>query len=154
MYCSSCGVAIAPNLTYCNNCGAKINSEKTDTLATTTELLYDSFIMSVMAGLFIGGLVAIGFLLAVMRGILEHLETGALLGFAAVSFLVLIGLEGILISRLFRRKRDVPKASDSSPHTPHITKELEAQSRVIMEPVNSVTDHTTRTLDPVYGERK
>ena len=152
MYCSSCGVAIAQNLTYCNHCGAKINSEKTDTLVKTTELRYDSFVMSVMAGLFIAGLVAISILLGVMKGIL-HLETGQLLGFAILSFLVLIGLEGILISRLFRRKRDDQKASDSSPGTIHTTKELEAQSRVIMEPVDSVTDHTTRTLDPVYGER-
>src|SRR3954452_2797651 len=104
MYCSSCGVSVATNLTYCNHCGAKISSERTDTLAHTTAIRYDSFIMSVMVGLFIFGLVAISILLGVMKAVL-HLEVGQLIAFAFLSFLILVTLEGILISRLFRRKR-------------------------------------------------
>ena len=153
MYCSSCGVAVAPNLTYCNHCGAKISSDKTDTSAHTTEIRYDSFIMSVMVGLFIFGLVAISILLGVMKAIL-HLDVGQLIGFAFISFLILVTLEGILISRLFRRKRKSDEVSDPASFGTHITKELEGQSRSASEPVGSVTDHTTRTLDPVYSERK
>jgi hypothetical protein len=67
---------------------------------------------------------------------------------------VMIALEGILVSRLFRRR---PKTDDSpgksSPVMP-VTRELEAQSRFASEPVSGVTDHTTRTLDPIYNERK
>ncbi|HYX28950.1 MAG TPA: hypothetical protein VE863_10300, partial [Pyrinomonadaceae bacterium] len=61
-----------------------------------------------------------------------------------------IGLEGILIFRLFRRKRRADNA-DPSLGSKSITKELEAQSRVVAEPVSSVIDHTTRTLEPVYS---
>jgi hypothetical protein len=72
-----------------------------------------------------------------------------LVGFALLSFSVLIALEGVLISRLFRRQHVDGKTTDKSSAEVHITKELEAQSRIFAEPVSSVTDHTTRTLDPV-----
>ena len=153
MYCSSCGVAIADGLTYCNFCGARVNSEKTDTLVKTTELRAESLIISAMVGLFILGLLAISVLIGVMKAIL-HFDVGPLLAFAFMSFLILIGLEGVLISRLFRRNRKADRAPGDSLTSTHITKELEARSRVIADPVSSVTDHTTRTLDPVYSERK
>jgi predicted lipid-binding transport protein (Tim44 family) len=153
MYCPSCGVAIAANLTYCNFCGAKVNSEKTDTLGKTTELRYDSFIMSAMVGLFVLGLIAISVLLGVMKAVLQF-EAGQTISFAFLSFFVLVGLEGILISRLFRKKSSRDKSGDYAQSSMHTTKELEAQSRVNMEPVASVTDHTTRTLDPIYNDKR
>jgi hypothetical protein len=147
MYCSSCGVAVPQHLTYCNHCGAKLNSEKTESLVKTTELRQESMIMSGMIGLFVLGLVAISILLGVMKAVLQF-DVGTLIGFAFLSFFTLIALEAILISRLFRRRSGREKSGDSSPSM-HTTKELEAQSRVIVEPVGSVTDHTTRTLDPL-----
>ena len=153
MYCSSCGVAVAPTLTYCNHCGAKLNIEKDQTLVKTNELRQESMIMSAMVGLFVLGLVAISILLGVMKEVL-HFDFGPLLVFAFLNFLILISLEGILISRLFRNKAGRGKSDDSSFSAAHITRELEAQSRGSGEPVSSVTDHTTRTLDPVLSERK
>lgn len=153
MYCSSCGVAVAPTLTYCNHCGAKLNAEKDQSLLKTTELRQESMIMSAMVGLFVLGLVAISVLLGVMKEVL-HFDFGPLVGFALLNFLILVSLEGILVSRLFRRRAVRGKSDDSSVPAPHITKELEAQARGFGEPVSSVTDHTTRTLDPVYSERK
>jgi hypothetical protein len=153
MYCSSCGVAATPNLTYCNHCGAKLNAEKSDSLVKTTELRFESLIMSAMVGLFVLGLVAISVLLGVMKAVLNF-GFGPLVAFAFLSFSVLIALEGVLIFRLFRRKRDGGNSSDRSSVEVHTTKELEARSRIVAEPVASVTDHTTRTLDPVYSERK
>jgi putative copper export protein len=109
--------------------------------------------MSVMAGLFVTGLVAISVLLGVMKEVLR-LENGQLLAFASLSFLLMIGIEGILVSRLFRRKRHAEDASGQALPGQRHTKELEAQSRTVSEPIDSVTDHTTRTLDPIYSERK
>ena len=154
MYCSKCGSTVSPNLTYCNHCGAKVTNERADTLAKTTDIRYDSFIMSAMAGLFVTGLVAISILLGVMRAVLQF-DTGQLLGFAVFSFLLMIGIEGILISRLFRRKRHAEDTSGGQaiPGQRH-TKELEAESTIVSEPTDSVTAHTTRTLDPIYSERK
>jgi hypothetical protein len=149
MYCSSCGVAVTANLTYCNHCGAKVNSEKSDSLVKTTELRFESLIMSAMVGLFVLGLVAISVLLGVMKAVLGF-PFGPLVAFAFFSFSVLIALEGVLTFRLFRGKRDMGRTADKSSGEAHITKELEAQSRILAEPVSSVTDHTTRTLDPIH----
>jgi hypothetical protein len=149
MYCSSCGVAVAQNLTYCNHCGAKTNSDKADRLDKATELRAEWALMSSMAALFVCGLVAISILLGVMKAVLIF-QQGPILVFAFLSFLILIGLECVYISRLFRRRRDGEKPSETSSSSDrHTTKELEARSRVVSEPVGSVTDHTTRTLDPV-----
>ena len=153
MYCSSCGVAVAANLTYCNHCGAKINSDKADNSRRATELRAEWAIMSSMAALFVCGLVAMSILLGVMKAVLRF-EEGPLLAFALLSFLILVGLEAVYISRLFRFRRGAESAPDKSVSPMHITKELEAQSRHLGEPITSVTDHTTRTLDPVYSERK
>ena len=147
MYCSSCGVAAAQNLTYCNHCGAKLTGGKTDENIKTTELQFDSMIMVVMAALFILGLPALGALLGILKAIL-HFDFGPLMAFAFLSFLLLIALEGILVFRLFRRKRPTDDAAKNV-GPKGITKELEAQSHVLAEPVGSVIDHTTRTLDPV-----
>jgi hypothetical protein len=153
MYCSSCGVAIAANLTYCNFCGAKVSSEKTDALAKTTELRYDSFIMTVMVGLFVLGLVAISVLLGTMKQVLQF-DAGRLIAFAFLSFFMLVGLEGILISRLFWKRSTSEKTGRLAESTMHTTKELEAHSRDAVEPVSSVTDHTTRTLEPIYHDKR
>ena len=152
MYCSSCGVAVTQNLVYCNHCGAKLNGGNAETRLKSHELQFDSMIMVMMVGLFIFGLPAIGVLVGIMKAIL-HFDFGPLVAFAFLSFLLLIALEGILIFRLFRRKRSADEPAVTL-RPKNITKELEAQSRVASEPVSSVIDHTTRTLDPVYSSSK
>ena len=152
MYCSSCGVAVAQNLTYCNHCGAKVNSGKAESMKTT-ELRAEWAIMSSMAALFVCGLVAIAILLGVMKQLLIFQE-GPILAFAFLSFLILIALEAVYVSRLLRVRRDAESSADKTLSTEHTTRELEARSHTLAEPVTSVTDHTTRTLDPVYSDRK
>src|ERR1051326_8610195 len=137
MYCSSCGVAVTQHLTYCNNCGAKLNDGNADPGLKETELRFDSFIMTMMVALFVFGLVAIGVLVGVMKAILKF-EFGPLVAFAFLSFLVMVALEGVLISRLFRRKR---ASEDKASLRIHTTKELPDQSSLRSQPVSSVTDH-------------
>jgi len=152
MFCPSCGVAVAPNLTYCNHCGAKVNGEKTDSLVKTTEIRYEAFLIASIGGLFVTGLLAISVLIGVMKAML-HFDFGPLVGFALLSFLILLALEGVIISRLFRLSRRVDKETARRSEA-HVTKELEAESRVPAEPIPSVTEHTTRTLDPIYNDRR
>jgi len=153
MYCSSCGVALAQNLTYCNFCGVKLNDEKSNSPVKTDELRYDAFVMTMIVSLFVFGMVAISIFTGVMKAVL-HFEFGPLIAFAFLSFLVMIALEGVLISRLFRRKRKTDDLAGQGSVETHVTKELAERSRLTSEPVSSVTDHTTRTLDPILSERK
>jgi hypothetical protein len=153
MYCSSCGVAVAQGLSYCNYCGAKLSGAKGDSLIKTTELRAESLIISAMVGLFVLGLPAITVLMGVMKAVLG-LNVGQILGFATLSFLIMLLIEGVLIRQLLRRKRDTVKAGDTVRLKGQATSALDAaQARGLLDPVPSVTEETTRAFEPVYNER-
>src|SRR5215213_6765296 len=125
MYCSSCGVSVAQGLSYCNHCGAKLNGEKGDSLIKTTELRAESLIISAMVGLFVLGLLAIAVLMGVMKAVLD-LNAGQILGFATLSFLIMLLIEGVLIWRLSRRQRAAEAIGDAALSKGQATKGLEA----------------------------
>ena len=155
MYCSSCGVAIAQGLSYCNYCGAKLNEKGADGSAIkTSELRAESLIISGMVGLFVLGLVAITLLMGMMKAIL-NLNVGLIVTFTLLSFLIMLLIEGVLIWRLMRYHRGAAATGEAALSKGQDTKELDAaQARALSEPIPSVTEHTTRTLEPVYSERK
>jgi hypothetical protein len=153
MYCQSCGASVAQGLSYCNFCGAKLNDGKGDSLIKTTELRAESLIISAMVGLFVTGLLAITVLMGVMKAVL-NLNVGQILAFTLLSFLIMLLIEGVLIWRLLRRHRGTEGTGATALSMGQATKELDAaQARALPEPVPSVTEHTTRTLEPVYNER-
>jgi len=155
VYCSSCGVAVTQGLPYCNYCGAKLSSgDSGDKPPDTRPAGLVGGLVTMMVATFVMGLFAITIFMGVMKTVI-HLDTGAMLGFTSLSFLIMLMLEGIFIRLLFRPI----KHRDSEPRNTFqnnraATKELEAQSRLPMEPISSVTEHTTRAFDPIYSERK
>ena len=152
MYCSSCGVAVAPSLTYCNYCGEKLGTAKRDSVIKSPEVRPETLVAA-MVFTFVFGLGAITVLMGVMKAVL-HLETGLLLFFALLSFLVMLSLEGVFIRLLFRRRRGAEEAGDTVLRMGPTTRELDAsQARGLPEPAPSVTEHTTRAFDPIYPER-
>ena len=154
MFCSSCGVAVTKRLSYCNHCGAKLNGDNDDSLIKSSELKAESLIISAMVRLFVLGLLAMAVLIGVMKAILG-LDPGQILGFAALSFLIMLLIEGVLVWRLARHKGGVEETTSSALSTGPKTKELEGiQAQSLPEGMTSVTDHTTRTLEPIYSERK
>jgi hypothetical protein len=152
MYCSSCGVAVAQGLSYCNYCGAKLSGAKDDNLIKSPEVRPE-LLVSAMAGVFILGLIAITMLMGVMKAVL-NLYVGQILAFTMLSFLIMLFLEGVFIRLLFRRRRGTGEADDTVQLKGQATKELDAaQMGVLPEHVPSVTEHTTRAFDPIYNER-
>jgi len=152
MYCSSCGVAVAQGLSYCNYCGAKLG-EKDKSVSKSSEVRAE-FLLSSMIALFIFGLVAITALMGVMKVILG-LPVERVLAFALLPFLVMLLIEGLCLRMLMRRNRGVAETDAAALSQEKPTKELDpARERLLSEPAVSVTDHTTRTLEPVYSERK
>ena len=155
MYCSSCGVAVTQGLPYCNYCGAKLSSgDSGDKPPDTRPAGLVGGLVTMMVATFVMGLFAITIFMGVMKTVI-HLDTGAMLGFTSLSFLIMLMLEGIFIRLLFRpiKHRD-GEPRNTFQNNRASTKELEAQSRVPMEPISSVTEHTTRAFDPIYSERK
>ena len=153
MYCSTCGVAVAQGLSYCNYCGAKLSGAKGDNGLESPEVRPE-LLVSAMAGVFILGLALITVLMGVMKSVLD-LPVERILAFTLVPFLIMLALEGVFLRLLFRRKRGAEKAGHTVRLKGQATKELDAaQARVLPEPVPSVTEHTTRTFEPIYSERK
>lgn len=152
MYCSSCGVAVAPGLSYCNYCGERLGGAKGDNVIEPSDVK-PGMVVAAMVFVFVFGLVAITMLIGVMKTVLA-LNAGQIFAFALLSFLIMLLIEGVCIGLLLRRKRGTEYAGDTAALQGQATKELDAaQTRVLSEPVPSVTEHTTRTFEPVYKER-
>jgi TRAP-type C4-dicarboxylate transport system permease small subunit len=128
-------------------------NEKADGLVKTTELRAESFMISAMVCLFVFGLVAITLLIGVMKTVLGF-NVGQIFVFALLSFLLMLVLEGVLIWRLPRRKRNVEEKGDAALTKGHATKELDAaHAGLLPHAVPSVTEETTRAFEPVYIDR-
>jgi len=153
MYCSSCGVAVAQGLSYCNYCGAKLNGVKGETRIKSSEVKPETLVAA-MVLVFVFGLGAITMLMGMMKAVLG-LNVGQILAFTLLSFLIMLLIEGVCIRLLFRRKRGTEEAGDAVLLKGQATKELDAaQARVLPEPVPSVTEHTTRAFEPIYSKQK
>jgi len=151
MYCSTCGVAVAKGLSYCNHCGGQITSSRSDKAIDPRE--FQGFLVAALAGTFILGLLAIAVLLGVMKSVLG-LEPAQILGFAAVSFLIMLILEAVFLVLLFRGNRGTDERARKGSLPGHTTKELDMPAvQALPEPLTSVTDHTTRAFEPIYAKQ-
>ena len=92
--------------------------------------------------------------MGVMKVILG-LPVERVLAFALLPFMVMLLLEGLCLRLLLRRTRTAEEAINSALLKERTTKELDAaREQFLTEPMPSVTDHTTRTLEPSFNERK
>src|SRR6476646_1273722 len=143
MYCSSCGVAVSQGLPYCNYCGAKLAGTE-DRSVGATDIRSGSLVFAMMAT-FIFGLLAITVLMGVMKSAL-NLDTGQVLAFALLGFSIMLGLEGVYVWLLLRRRHG-PPASEKVGLKGQATNELDAaRERFLPGPLGSVTENTTRAF--------
>ena len=150
MYCSSCGVAVAKGLSFCNYCGAKLSS--TDTEVEFREVK-PGLLVSAMAGIFVLGLPGIAFIIFMLNAALR-LDPQQTMAFAWVTLLLLVALEAMFLLLLLRGKRRKDEAREIDQFKGPQTRELEAKlAGTLSEPIPSVTEHTTRAFDVVPRER-
>lgn len=152
MYCSSCGVAVAKGLSYCNQCGAKVNQR--DSVGDSSEVRPD-MLVAAMVATFVFGLVAITILAGVLKNALG-LPVAHVLGFGLLlPFLLMLTLEGVFIRLLLRRRQETDETRRPTLTEGQATNELDAaQARALPGARASVTEQTTRAFDPVYRDRK
>ena len=146
MYCSKCGTAITPGLTFCNRCGARLE-EKSEPIKTVpiTAFLTAITLIGVcgLAIMFAGALV---------------LRNGAGLPFDLVALFMLFTFLTVALTE-FMLVRNLSKLTGSSEtkrqFTPAQQPPLELRppsAQSFGEPVASVTENTTRTLE--YARRE
>ena len=157
MYCHTCGARLPQALSYCNHCGTNLGTLKDQSQAGTAGTAIDTLLWVIVGttitllGMALGALVLMG------NGVInERLGTA----FVIVTFVTLLVSEGVLVWRLLHLNRGakeiqaVPKVADLSADEPTpVTARALHES---LEPVSSVTEETTRTLEPSYrkGERR
>lgn len=152
MYCSSCGTAVTEGLSYCNRCGAEVSARRS-TVPLKPAAVPESLVWAIVA-VSVGGLALLIGLMAVMKTELRFSD-GLIVLFSLLSFLLLLGAEGVFIWLMVRTKNAAREALNLTQPRELATKELgAAHGRTLPEPELSVTEHTTRTLEPVYRERK
>lgn len=150
MYCSSCGVAVAAGLSFCNYCGAKLPSPES---SLEFREVRPQLLVSAMAAIFVLGLPGITFLIFMLNAV--RLDPGQVIAFAWTAVLLLIALEAFFVLLLLRRRPRKDEQRDDNRFKGPQTKELAArQAGALSEPVPSVTEHTTRAFDPIPRERR
>ena len=154
MHCQTCGAQLAQPLSYCNHCGADLSTLKVQDQAGTTVGTAVDTLLWVIIGTTIT-------LLGMALGALVLIKNGAInerlgIAFVILTFVSLLVAEGVLVWRLLhlnrsaKEIRSVPQLSDviAGEPDPLTTRALQEP----LEPVSSVTEETTRTLEPSYGK--
>ena len=139
MYCANCGTQLVKGLSYCNRCGFNLREK----IQKNTGAISAFLIAITLLGL--GGL---GVMLA-GAVVLRH-EAGLsqdLIGvFMLFTFLIVSVTEFMLIRNLSKLTSSKEKGTHSLPPPVHQDLRL-PQHSTLGEPVPSVTENTTRTLE-------
>ena len=147
MFCPNCGTPHTQGLSYCNRCGADLRERK--------ESGNTAAITAMLTAITTLGLVGLGIMLmgAIVLRRKANLDQELIGVFMLFTFLIVSVTEFMLVKNLSKltswheSKKYVPP-----PQTPTNELRLPAAS-ALGEPVPSVTENTTRTLDYVRREQ-
>lgn len=150
MYCSSCGTPITPGLSFCNRCGARLE-DKPQTMRTVP-------IAAFLTAISLIGICGLGIMLG--GSLALRTEAGMpveFIGFFMLfTFLTTVFIEFMLIRNLGRLTgaSEAKQQFTYAQQPPVIPQQAPLELRPgnaqsFGEPVSSVTDNTTRTLEYV-----
>jgi len=155
MYCSACGSKIADHLNYCNSCGSRI--EKNPLVISNSS---SSSLGKTLGAVLVVGL--IGFV-AVLKILVDNprLDIPAVVLILVAYLTALTLISAMCIGHMWKTSGNIrvhPKAEAEperylSPVTFRGTNTNQLGEPTI-QPVGSVTENTTRTLDEVLAERR
>ncbi len=149
MYCSTCGSLMTAELNYCKNCGAKlVKAKDTDSTKSILDNLLTTLFLVVMFGL--------GILVGLVAVLLGNGVNHTTVWLIAVCYLVAVfGICFMLLSqvpKLINANLNPKRETSENYQPPQLAAKTTAQLEEHREPVMSVTEHTTRTLDKVKSK--
>lgn len=149
MFCPSCGADQSQTLSYCNRCGANLRPLQRG--VPSGKLVGASWAISLAVAL-----VTLGGFGMIFGLIFALITSGRSLdkdGVALVIFgsLVILAIDWLLIRQL-STVLNLPRAADSPTQRPAV-EEKAPTPLPPHQPGSSVTDHTTRTFEPIVRER-
>jgi hypothetical protein len=149
MYCSSCGTEVTKELNYCNRCGANLKvtadvEEQPVRVVNTRGTIWALALMVV---------IGLGIIFAGVGDLAKKdIHPAALAWIAVGGFAMIFGVA----ARILRYLSQFSGTSKSVDKPASRKKAAASEARAAqlpptrIEPVPSVTEHTTRTFDPVY----
>lgn len=144
MYCSACGSPIAPGLSFCNRCGMSLKERTSDPKSPIP-------IVALIGAMILVALSAMGLLLGGPIALKREGQFGEemIVLFMFLTFLITAFIE-IFLYRQLSRLTAQPKSSGTPLNQLPATAPAEyyaPQPRSLAEPLPSVTENTTRTLE-------
>jgi len=142
MYCSACGTLLAPGLSFCNRCGMSLKEPGNSQTDPVGPYLAAITIIGI-AGL----VLMLGGAIALRNGAQFHEDIVGI--FMLMTFTIVCIVEVSLCRQLSRLNRTLEKKQSLAPPVQaELASELRAsQLRTLAEPVPSITENTTRTLE-------
>ncbi|HKS08106.1 MAG TPA: hypothetical protein VJS13_01070 [Pyrinomonadaceae bacterium] len=144
MYCANCGTQLVAGLSYCNRCGFDLRERVESNTASITAFLTAITLTGIvgLAIMFAGALV-------LRRGALLSQE---LIGFFMLFTFLITGLTEFMLFRNLSRLT-APRESKMRSLPPPMANDLRLpHASHLGEPVPSVTENTTRTLEYLTRE--
>ena len=141
MYCSACGTPLAPGLAFCNRCGMnlKARQEQKPTGAITAFLIAITLIGTIGLGIMVGGTLTLANE--------AHLKEELVGFFMVFTFLIVLITEILLVRQLSRLTATHDVKAIEAPQVAMPGEFRPPQPRALAEPIPSVTENTTRTLE-------
>ena len=148
MYCSACGGPITPGLSFCNRCGMSLKDRSGDSKSPLP-------VVALVLGMVLVAMSAMGLLLGGPIALKREGQFGEelIVLFMFLAFLITAFTE-IFLYRQLSRFTAQPKLPDAMPLAPPVSlpappaaEYYAPQPRSLAEPLPSVTENTTRTLE-------
>jgi len=147
MYCSNCGTPVTNGVSFCNRCGKGLR-ERTESKSSYAITAFLTAITSI-------GIVGLGIMLG--GSLVLRKEAGLpveLVGCFMLFTFVIVALIEIMLVRNLSKLMGAAERTQYLPTAPQPPLELRPPTTTdFVEPIGSVTDNTTRTLEYARRDR-
>ena len=145
MYCASCGTPLSQGLIYCNRCGANLREHKETKVGAISAFLTAITLIGVAGlGIMLGGALVLRKEAGLGQELIGVFMLFTFLIVALTEFMLVRNLSKLTSSTEQPKYFPAPNIAPQDLRLPHATP--------LGEPVPSVTDNTTRTLE--YARRE
>jgi hypothetical protein len=141
MYCANCGTPLTQGLSYCNRCGNNLR-ERSETNTGAISAFLTAIVLIGVCGLGI----MFGGAMALRKG--ANLSQALIGSFMLFTFLIVGMVEVMLVRNLSKLMGGEKEKKNYFPAPQNVSNDLRLpQGTPFGEPVSSVTENTTRTLE-------
>lgn len=151
MYCPSCGSTLSRQVKYCTNCGAELNNQEIKKAYERFDEYLFKLFWEVVIGL---GVILGGAFLASILAEKLHFSRWMAIAYLILSSTAFLFVFGLSLWQTLRLVRIMKKADgDTLPAARDTHKILPAENLTPGELAPSVTENTTRSLEPIPKEQ-